>query len=160
MLYRRCRVADAGAGAAAHQQSAGVGNARDTGAANHAANDTGSATGNIANRTDSHRPHRHGDGATTVASAHGKAGGAGQGDDTAAPSHDSDTFGSAERDHRGPTGCDVAVQPASSVIEHHHQRSDPSERGPELRQPVLYASQRDVSRSCAGRIPACAAWAR
>ena len=160
MLYRRCRVADAGAGAAAHQQSAGVGNARDTGAANHAANDTGSATGNIANRTDSHRPHRHGDGATTVASAHGKAGGAGQGDDTAAPSHDSDTFGSAERDHRGPTGCDVAVQPAVCLADDDHQQPDSGEPGPELRQSVLHSARRDVSRSCAGRIPACAARAR
>ena len=160
MLYRRCRVADAGAGAAAHQQSAGVGNARDTGAANHAANDTGSATGNIANRTDSHRPHRHGDGATAVAGAHGKAGGTGQGDDTATPSHDSDAFGSAERDHRGPTGGDVTVQPAACLADDDHQQPDSGEPGPELRQPVLHAARRDLSRSCAGRIPACAAWAR
>jgi hypothetical protein len=120
LLYRRCRVADACAGAAAHQHSAGGGNARDTGAANHAANHTGGATGGIANRTDTHCSHRHGDGATTVASAHGKAGGAGQGDDTAAASRDSDAFGSAERDHRGPTGGDIAVQPATRLADDDH----------------------------------------
>lgn len=105
MLYRCCLVADACAGASTHQQSAGAGNARYTRPANHA----GRATGGIANRTDAHCPHRHGDGATTVASAHGKAGGAGQGDDTAAASRDSDAFGSAERDHRGPASGDVTV---------------------------------------------------
>jgi hypothetical protein len=121
LLYRYCRIADACAGAAARQQSADAGSARYAGPANHAANHTGGATGGIANRTDSHCSHRHGDGATTIASAHGKAGGAGQGDDTAAASHDSDAFGSAERDHRGPTGGDVAVQPAGCLADDDHQ---------------------------------------
>ena len=156
MLYRYCRIADACAGASTHQHSAGVGNARCTDPANHA----GGATGGNANRTDTHCPHRHGDGATTVAGAHGKAGGTGQGDDTATPSHDSDAFGSAERDHRGPTGGDVTVQPAVCLADDDHQQPDSGEPGPKLRQPVLHAARRDIGRSCAGRIAAGAAWAR
>ena len=157
MLYQCCRVAGACAGASTDQHPpAGVGHAGYTGPANHA----GGATGGIANRTDSHCPRRHGDGATAVASAYGKARGAGQGDDTAAFSHDSDPSGSAKRDHRGPTGSDVAVQPADSLAHDDHQQSDSGEPGPELRQPVLYAARRDIGRPCARCVAAGAAWAR
>ena len=138
-----------------HQQPAGVGNARDTGPANHA----GGASGGIANRTDAHCPHRHGDSATTVANAPGETGGAGQGDDTA-PSHHSDAVASAERDYGRPTGCDLAIQPAGCLADDDHQQPDSGEPGPELRQPVLHAARRDIGRSCAGRIATGTAWAR
>ena len=73
---------------------------------------------------------------------------------------DANSDGNTERDHRESAGGDVAVQSASGFIEHHHQQSDPSEPGPELRQPVLHSARRDVGRSCAWRVAPGAARAR
>jgi hypothetical protein len=115
-LFHRCRlVTGAISGTSTDEWSAGVGSACFfTGAASC----SGGAAGRTTNRTERLYSHRHGHGAPAPTHRDGKAGCARSGHDTAPTDAHSD--GNPERDRRGATGCDVAVQPAPCVIEHHH----------------------------------------
>ena len=114
LFHRCCLVTGAISGTSADKQSARVGSAF-TGTASR----SGGAAGRTTNRTERLYSHRHGHGAPPAPTHRdGKAGCARSGHDTAPTDAHSD--GNPERDHRGATGCDVAVQPAPCVIEHHH----------------------------------------
>ena len=116
-LFRRCCVVADTANSVRHASNdhpAGFGGACFTGAASC----SGGAAGRTTNRTERLYSHRHGHGAHAPTHRDGKAGCARSGHDTAPTDAHSD--GNPERDPRGATGCDVAVQPAPCVIEHHH----------------------------------------
>ena len=157
-LFHRCRlVTGAISGTSTDEWSAGVGSACFfTGAASC----SGGAAGRTTNRTERLYSHRHGHGAPAPTHRDGKAGRARSGNDATAANSDTHSDGNASRDHGKPAGYDVAVQPAACISEHHHQQSDSSEPGPELRQPVLHPARRHLSRSCARRVAPGAARSR
>ena len=125
-LFRRCCVVADTANSvrdAPNDYSAGAGGSRFSAFANHSAGATDDAASGAPDDAECPYSHRHGHGATPAPTgAHGKAGCARSGNDTAPAAANTDTNSNrnAKRDHRGATGCDVAVQPAPCVIEHHH----------------------------------------